>query len=260
MLNEILKSIKSHLYERSVSPLMGSFIVSWALWNYKFILLLFSGVPIIEKYRIIDEVLFNTPEHYLLYGFIYPAVTTAAYLFLYPFPAKKVFEYTRKKQKEISDVRKKIEEETLLTLQESQTIKREIFILEEEFQKVISRKNQEIDQLRKELSNSGENDLRSSNEVKKVISQSKSKAIEETKKSKIPEDQEKILIALQSGNEIESALISKLKDNKVRSEYNIQELLKNKFITKDYDLNARQPKYSLDHYGRTYLVKNDLLN
>ena len=115
MFDEILKSIKAHLYERSVSPLMGSFIVAWGVWNYKFFLVILSGMPVVDKFEMIEKTLFPTYMQMLLQGTLYPFLTAMVYLFIYPYPAKKVFEFSRNRQKEISDIKRKIEDETLLT-------------------------------------------------------------------------------------------------------------------------------------------------
>jgi hypothetical protein len=41
MFDDAIKSIRAELYERVASPLLGSFIVSWLIWNYRLILLIF---------------------------------------------------------------------------------------------------------------------------------------------------------------------------------------------------------------------------
>ena len=151
MLDDMFKSVKAQLYERAVSPLIGSIVISWSLWNYKFILLMVSGLKVTDKYKIIDEVLFTTWQQAYLQGALYPIATAVFYLYLYPYPAKYVFEFTRNRQKEISDIKRKIEDETLLSVKESRAIRREIYALEEEMQKDIERKDSEIERLRKEL-------------------------------------------------------------------------------------------------------------
>lgn len=35
MFDELKKSISAILYERTTSPLFGSFILSWTVWNWK---------------------------------------------------------------------------------------------------------------------------------------------------------------------------------------------------------------------------------
>ena len=153
MFDEILKSIRSQLYERAVSPLFGSVLISWGIWNYKFVLLVFSGIAITEKYSLIDEVLFSNWQQIYLRGALYPFLTAIFYIFVYPYPAKYVFAFSRNRQKEINDIKHRIEEETLLTVKESRAIRGEIFALEEEHQKEVKRKDNEIFRLREELEN-----------------------------------------------------------------------------------------------------------
>lgn len=42
-MNDIFKSLKAYLYDRSVSPLTGAFIMSWSVWNYRVFLTIFAG-------------------------------------------------------------------------------------------------------------------------------------------------------------------------------------------------------------------------
>ena len=59
-------------------------------------------------------------------GVLFPALTSLAYLFLYPFPAKWVYEFTREQQKKILAIRRRIEEETPLTIEDSRRIRAEL--------------------------------------------------------------------------------------------------------------------------------------
>lgn len=151
MLEDTLNSIKAHIYDRTVSPLMGSIVVSWLAWNYKLPLLLFSKEPILEKFRIINEVLYSTNQDVYLNGCLYPLVTAGAYLFLYPFPAEYVYKFTRTKQKNMSDIKKKIEGETLLTVDESRRIHRAIDEAKEKHLAEIDSKNAEIKRLQDDI-------------------------------------------------------------------------------------------------------------
>ncbi len=152
MLDDIFKSIRAQLYERAVSPLMGSFVLSWSLWNYKFILLLFSEATIIEKYTLIEDVLFVTWPQILIGGFLGPLGTALFYLFIYPYPAKLVFKFSKNRQKEITNLKKEIEDETLLTIQESRTLRNAIRKMGDQFQEDFSGKDDKIKNLKEGLS------------------------------------------------------------------------------------------------------------
>jgi len=118
MVDEILKSAKAQISERIASPLIGSFVISWCLWNYKFLVILFSSASVSQTFALIDKIAFPTFWALVLNGILLPILTAVAYIFAYPYPAKYVYEFTRRRQKEINEVRQRIEDETLLTIEE----------------------------------------------------------------------------------------------------------------------------------------------
>lgn len=253
MLDEILKSIKAQLYDRAVSPLMGSFIISWGIWNYKFLLLVISGVTITEKYRIIDEVLFGTWQQIYLRGALYPIITSLVYLYAYPYPSKYVFEFSRNRQKEISDIKRRIEDETLLTAKESRSIRREIYALEEEFQKDLERKNSEIERLKLELEEIDKGKSISIDQLAKSAN-----SIEPTIDKSLPEGQLEVLkkVGESEGAVSEQYLIDSESGSHIKNKYNLEELAKNGYLERGYDRNMDIYTYDLTHKGRSYLVKN----
>ena len=58
MWGELSKSVKAVLYDRISSPLLGTFAVSWVLWNHRFITVLLSNMEPIEKFKVVDTVLY----------------------------------------------------------------------------------------------------------------------------------------------------------------------------------------------------------
>ncbi|WP_156919303.1 hypothetical protein [Azovibrio restrictus] len=118
MIDELSKTIKAQLYERVGSPLFSSFAISWACWNYKFILVIISSMGAVEKLNYINTHLFNTPLDYLLNGTLLPTVTALLIIYVYPIPARHVYEYHRKKQQELKKLQHKIDGETVITKEE----------------------------------------------------------------------------------------------------------------------------------------------
>lgn len=59
MIEDITNSVKAELYGRAVSPLFGAFFLSWAVWNWKFWLVVFSSMEVSEKIDFIDGVLYS---------------------------------------------------------------------------------------------------------------------------------------------------------------------------------------------------------
>jgi hypothetical protein len=115
VIDELSKTIRAQLHERVSSPLLATFSIAWLVWNYKFILILFASVPLGEKFQIIDAVAFPSGISILLNGFVYPLATALALIFLYPIPARYVYEYAKKRQRELKEIQQKIDDETPLT-------------------------------------------------------------------------------------------------------------------------------------------------
>jgi hypothetical protein len=253
MIDDALKSIKSYLYDRAVSPLMGSFLVSWCTWNYRLILAFFSDVSILEKFRIIDEVLFENGSSILWYGVIYPLVTALGYIFIYPYPAKLVFEFSRKRQKEINNIKKTIEEETLLTVEESRSIRHEVYNLEDEFQKEISRKNIEIERLKIDIET-----LSSPSDQKSLTGKEILEKIDATSNDELDSEQIEILklIGLKPNGELEKNILSAFKAGHLKAKYHLGELEKQGYLERDYDQSHKGYRLTLSHRGRALLVRN----
>ena len=151
MVEDSIKSIKAYLYERSTSPLSGAFVISWIAWNYRFFMTLFSEGPPLEKYRIIDQLIFPDWTSILTQGILYPAATAAIYLLLYPIPALKVFEYSKRHQVRMNQRRKELDGEELLTKAESLHIRRQINDVETNYLKTLEEKDAVINDLEKRL-------------------------------------------------------------------------------------------------------------
>jgi hypothetical protein len=145
----MIDSVKSAVLERSVSPLFGSFLLSWCAWNYRFILTIFSDLKLNEKLDFIDTVLFPNTSAYIYHGLLYPLATTAFIIFIYPFPAKWTFQFWRKRQRELRIIRQTIDDETPLTLEESRELRKQMLQQKIEYGDEIKRKDEEIELLRK---------------------------------------------------------------------------------------------------------------
>jgi hypothetical protein len=148
MITEAITNIKAVLYDRLSSPLFGSFILSWSLWNYKFILLITSSMPPTNKFFIIDTYIYYDKYHIFLNGFLYPLLTSSAIIFIYPYPAKYIYEFWLKKQKELLDIKQNIEGTSLLSLEQSINIRKEIAEIQIYNEKELNEKNNKIESLK----------------------------------------------------------------------------------------------------------------
>tara|TARA_A200000113_G_scaffold63689_1_gene54765 strand:+ start:382 stop:1149 length:768 start_codon:yes stop_codon:yes gene_type:complete len=229
-IDDIVNSVKAELYDRSVSPLMGSFIISWLLWNYKFVLLIFSNIAIDEKFSQIDKLYTNYDTEGIWFWLLLPLITTLIHIYLYPIPAKYVFKHARNKQRELKEIKTQIEDETPLTKEEARDIKRQLALLQIEHEKELERKDSEIEGLK--------------NEVKKHKSSAEDSYIGEAKKSEkqiikeahpskdtaVLSDKEVEILKTIGANSINKYLYINSRPDKNEAEHLINQLHKKGFI------------------------------
>jgi hypothetical protein len=246
MLAEIIKSAQMQVKERISSPLMGSFIVSWCLWNYKFLVILFSTASVLQTFKLIDTVAFPNVSSLFLQGFLFPTLTAATYIFIYPYPAKYVYEFTRNRQKEINYIRQRIEDETPLTLEESREIQSEILRREDEHTQEIDRKNAEIKRLKVEVARyhaSTEKGADSPN-MKSTIT------LEPTQLELLRK------VEAYQGKAQEKMLISTSAESQVKTEYDLGELVQAGLLTRSLNRTIGDFIYQFSHEGRSYLLNH----
>lgn len=126
ILEEIVDTARVQFVERFSSPLIGSFVISWCLWNFKFFVILFSKESVAETFRLIDTFVFPTSEAVFQRGIVYPLLSACAYIFLYPIPARFVYSFTRRQAKAIDELRKKHDNEKLITENERTELREQV--------------------------------------------------------------------------------------------------------------------------------------
>ncbi|EOD77282.1 hypothetical protein D515_04420 [Grimontia indica] len=144
LLADAMTSIKAYLYERAVSPLLGSLIVSWAAWNYKFLLLWISGMTFPEKLRYV-HVLYSSNYEIYWQGILLPFITSMAYLFVFTYPAEWVYRFSLGRQKVLNDLKNEKQENELLTLEQSKAIRNQLAETEKHFEEQIERKDRAVE-------------------------------------------------------------------------------------------------------------------
>lgn len=260
MFDEIVKSVRSYMYEKSSSPLAGSFVVSWLAWNYKFILLVFSSETVLEKYRIIDDVLYVT--NYQVFGVAssFPLITALAYIFLYPFPALKVFEFSKKRQGLLNKAKQDIENERLITIKEKNRLIEESHKLEDGLLKEIERKDAELRRYKDEKDTSVTFERIEDEPKEKII-----KTKVNLSNTNLPLSS--ISVAILNLAEKRDAKFTGLdvsdhipEEKKTVITYNIDKLYENGYIEPAAGTDDQgNIYYSLSKKGRAYLVENELL-
>lgn len=135
MFDDLIKTVKSQLYDRVTSPLFSCFFISWVGWNYKFILVLLSGIKIEEKFKYIDLNIYTSAYDIALHGIFYPLLTALFVIYIYPYPAKYTYSFYRRRQVELKEIQQQIDDDTPLTKEEAKKIRSDAFILNIEFEK-----------------------------------------------------------------------------------------------------------------------------
>lgn len=120
---DIWASIVSQIHERTTNPLTFSFVISWLIWNYRFIFIAFSELPVKEKLSLIKSFY---PDWHIAgqEGFVYPLLTSLAYVFIYPFIAIVVINFSRDQQIRQANSIKRLEKERLLTREDATALQR----------------------------------------------------------------------------------------------------------------------------------------
>lgn len=151
MIDDIIKSIRASLYDRTSSPLFGAFFTSWLVWNHRMIFVLFAAMPVSDKFRYIDEELYVGVWYTLGFLAAGPLLTALAFLFLYPYPAKLVYEFWREKQKELKAIRQRIEDETPLTQEESKRLRHQMIQLQAQYDVQVGDLSDKVNQFTESL-------------------------------------------------------------------------------------------------------------
>ncbi len=149
MFAEIKKSINATLHERLTSPLFGSFILSWLIWNWKIIYLTFfidskllnhTKICIIEnQYSDLDYLIF------------YPLLSTILLITIIPFISVGAFWVTSKFNSMKLKIKQENDNKQLLNIEQSLTIREEINNLKEKHQVIFNEKDSEINKLKAQL-------------------------------------------------------------------------------------------------------------
>lgn len=143
MFEDLIKTVKAQLYDRLTSPLLGCFLLSWVIWNYKFIFTLFSEMKTEDKFKFIENYIYVGHYAHFIYGLLLPFIITLFFIFIYPYPAKFAYAFFRKRQVELKEIQQKIDDETPLTRDEARKIRSDAVKMSIEFE-------QEIEKLREE--------------------------------------------------------------------------------------------------------------
>lgn len=161
-MEDIVNAFKATLYERIASPLASAFAVSWLIWNFKLVLLVFFSDGWIVLEEGIHQYYFASVDwlipsrlldggHYLIgvafSNLVMPSVITAAYIFLYPKLAEPVYSFTIRKNVKLKQLKIEAEETTPIDQREARELYRKLSQLQIEFDEETRRYRNNIDSL-----------------------------------------------------------------------------------------------------------------
>lgn len=247
MVVDVLESFRKQLLDRVSSPIIGSFLVSWCLWNYKFLVILFSSASVSTTFSLIEKAAFPDTWSIVGRGLLYPFLTAAVYIFLYPYPARFVYGFTQRRQRELNALRQQIENETLLSVEESRRIRADVVARDTKHDEELDRLNTELARLRSELAAAQS----STTEVPS--------APQGTSETAATFDESQIAIMKEiekaGGELLEKTIVNRSKTTKVKTEFDLGELHRLMLLKKNYDQSKGDYAYEFTHGGRRMVLQ-----
>ncbi len=146
-MKDIVNSFKAHMYERTSSPLLGAFIFYWIIFNYKFLIVLFSDLKPIEKFNEISTNVYPSWIEQYGCGLALPIIVTLLYILYFPKISNKIHEKWIEHQNELKEISNK----RVLTYEEYGDLQRRFTELELSFDETFSKKDNEIINLKKSI-------------------------------------------------------------------------------------------------------------
>jgi hypothetical protein len=244
VLDDIISAAKQSVLERVASPLLGSFVIAWCLWNWKFLVILFSDASVSQTFVLIEKHAFPEWTAIACRGILFPIATAAAYVFLYPYPARIVYGFTLRRQREINMTRQKIADETLLTLEESRRLRAEFVEQDRKQNERVRNLNEEIARLSTAL------------EVMKA-EEKPELSTDERLYDTLEPSQLFLLRILEraDGPALESDLIKKTPEPRLKAEFDIGELERRKLLHRNFDQARNAYTLEFTHAGRRALLE-----
>lgn len=130
MLNSIKDSIKAKLYDFAYTPFMSSYVISWILFNHKYLLVYFSGSTLDYKLQYLEKYHIE---------FLFPLYIALIYVFIYPALALIFYYATLWYNKQSMAIKQRIEDETPVTQEQARELKHEHYKLADERDKALDK-------------------------------------------------------------------------------------------------------------------------
>lgn len=248
MLEEFSKTVKSQLYERASSPLLGSFIIAWCIWNHRFIMVIFSELSFQEKIRYIDCHVFGGWQESLINGFFIPLVAALFMIIIYPWPARFLYGYWRRQNNKIKADQQKIDGDILLSVDESREIRQAEIKAKMEFDMQLRSKSEEITLLKQMLEKL--NDKLSSKQSDRLDVK-----VEKITTDDLSDSQMKLLEEISKSDSMYRNSTIEKSDDKLLMKFDFGELLSRRLISESFVRPVGDYKVIITHEGTTRLVE-----
>ncbi len=148
MLNNLPSSLKAELYDRISSPLFASFIMSFVVWNYEAIFIMFSSMPMLAKLHHFEYVIYTHILYNIGILFIGPLASSLLFIAYYPKLANRVYKYSQEQKQALIKIKVKIEDETPLTNKESRAIRQSMVDLQTKYYDDLASKDSQLKQIK----------------------------------------------------------------------------------------------------------------
>jgi len=152
LIEDFTTAVKAQLYERVSSPLLSSFALSWCGWNYKFLLVVLSGMSSHEKIVYIDMNIFPSVWSVVMHGAVLPLITCLFLIFLYPIPAEYIYRHVKIQQRRLKEIQQSIDDESPLSKEQARKIRREALESQLKYESEIDSKISENSRLKELVS------------------------------------------------------------------------------------------------------------
>jgi hypothetical protein len=194
-MEDFRKSIKEILYERTTSPLYGTFIISWLIWNWKIV---YITLFVSEKQIGLDKLTYIDTNLISMNNIIwFPILSTIVLLLIFPFISNGAYWLSLIFKRWRNDKKNKVESKQLLTMEQSISMRKQITEQENYYERIVSDKDLKIKQsesLLKEAQTASTRSEESAHSLLVLLTE-KDLQIEELKNNlrNLPENNEKLL-------------------------------------------------------------------
>lgn len=149
-MNDIYESFKQQINERLNSPLIGAYLISWCLCNFKIFVVLCSDLSPVDKFAFIDAQTFADGLAFAK-SFGIPLAISIVYVFAMPYPARWALVFTLNQNRINRQIQQKIDGQVLLTKNEAMRLQATVTERINALDTALEKKDVQIDKYKVQL-------------------------------------------------------------------------------------------------------------